>query len=387
MSGGPLLTAAAALLAVGLADASVAQPATGGTGEVRALAVRYADGRTTNRVLSASGRVSWTPAFPRVPNADTTREGLPLSALQFEEAPDPPGVVVTLALLYGHPHQRRVQVAAVRLTDDRPIRVTELEAYGVRPVTLSLVALPPPQLHLPAVTSPSSELALEAFAESGGVPGYRVRISNESSRAVMALRFEAFRGRTKSVSGTPRGRGNVPLIAPGESYELRVGASANASRAGAPGGWLPLDRVAITSVIWSDGVVEGDPEPAARERALSAGTAAQLARALTILRRAAQAPLEVAALRADVAALGIDADRAAVEDVAASLPDPALLTPAAISQTMRSGMQNAKNALLNDIDQFARSSTAADPGAYADWLRAMVLKFDAWRQRIAGPPR
>jgi hypothetical protein len=385
----PCLAAAAGLLVVGLVGTSGAQPAGDSTGELRALSVRYADGRSTNRVLGTRGRASWTVTFPRIPNADTSRDGLPLSALQFEEAPDPPNVVVTLALLYGSPHQRRVQVASVRLTDDRPVSVAELEAYGVKPVTLSLVSLPAPQLHLPSVSSPSSDLAVEAYAESDGVPGYRVRITNESSRAVMGLAFQAFRGKAKSVSGMPRGRGNAPLIPPGESYELRVEASANGNRGSSPQAWLPLDRVAITSVMWSDGLVEGEPEPAARERALAAGTAAQLARAIARLRAAAQAPAAhpLAGLRADIAALTISVEEAAAAEVHAALPDQALLTPAVVQRTMLSGMQNAKNALLNDVDEFARSGAAANPAAYADWLRAMTAKFEAWRERIVRAPR
>ena len=384
---GTICLATAAVLLIGVnARVGVAQaPAVPAPGELRALSVRYADGRTTNRVLSPTGRASWTPAFPRLAGVDTSRDGLALRALQFEEAPDPPNVVVTLALLYGSPHQKRVQVASVRLTDDRPVRISELEAYGVKPVTLSLVSLPAPQLHIPSVTSPSSELAFDAFVRSEDVPGYRVVITNGSTRAVMGFRFEAFRGQTKSVSGAPRGSGHVPLIAPGGTYELRISAAVAGNRGASPQAWLPLDRIEITSVMWSDGVVEGDPQAAAREQVLAAGTARQLARIVDLLRTAAAVPASqpLDALRASIAALPVAIDQATAEEARAALGRPELLDVASVRSTMQSGMQNAKNAVLNDLEQFARSG----PAAYSDWLRAMVVKFDAWRQRILAAPR
>ena len=42
-------------------------------------------------------------------------------------------------------------------------------------------------------------------------------------------------------------------------------------------------------------------------------------------------------------------------------------------------MQQAKNALLNDIDAYAR---APGPESYADWLAATAVKYDAWLQRL-----
>jgi hypothetical protein len=393
MRGTTCLAAAAGLLVIGVTAgmAAAQSPPAGAPGELRALSVRYADGRTTSRVLSTKGRASWTVTFPRVPGVETTRDGLRLSALQFEEAPDPPNVVVTLALLYGSPHQKRLQVASVRLTDERPVSVTELEAYGVKPVTLALVSVPVPQLHIPSVTSPSSELAFDTYVRSEEEPGYRVVITNQSTRDVMGLRFEAFRGRTKSVSGMPRGSGHTPLIPAGGTYELRLGASTSGNRGGSPQApaWLPLDRIEITSVLWSDGLVEGDPQAAARERMLGEGTARQLARIVTLLRTAAADPASqpLGALRAAITELPVAVDEAAAADARAALARPEVLEAPSVRSTMQSGMQNAKNAVLNDLEQFARRGQTAGPSDYADWLRATVVKFDAWRQRIISAPR
>ena len=383
--------AAIAFLAWGLplmvSPRAAAQPASP-SADIRALAVTYADGRKTNTTLSDRGRVAWTASFPRIPGADTAREGLPLNALQFEEAIEGPNLVVTIALLYGSPQQRRIQVASVRVTEDRPVRVTELEAFGVKPIEMTIVRLPPAQLHIPSVTSPSSQLDVQVETDSSAAqPAYRFRIANRSTQAVMSLAFRGYRGDLVSLSGHPRGPTHTALIAPGESYDMRFAASANARARGASDAWLPMDRFVITSVLWSDGLVEGDREPAADERALDAGTTNQLQRAVAVLRTAAASPAAHPpdTLRTDIAGLTIDVAAAEVEAARPAIGDPSLLSDVRASRAMRSGMQNVKNAILNDLDEFTTAHRAADAAVYDKWLGAMVAKFDGWRQRLVKP--
>jgi len=383
--------AAIAFLAWGLplmvSPRAAAQPASP-SADIRALAVTYADGRKTNTTLSDRGRVAWTASFPRIPGADTAREGLPLNALQFEEAIEGPNLVVTIALLYGSPQQRRIQVASVRVTEDRPVRVTELEAFGVKPIEMTIVRLPPAQLRIPSVTSPSSQLDVQVETDSSAAqPAYRFRIANRSTQAVMSLAYRGYRGDLVSLSGHPRGPTHTALIAPGESYDMRFAASANARARGASDAWLPMDRFVITSVLWSDGLVEGDREPAADERALDAGTTNQLQRAVAVLRTAAAAPAAHPpdTLRTDVTGLTIDVTAADVEAARPAIGDPSLLSDVRASRAMRSGMQNVKNAILNDLDEFTTAHRAADAAVYDKWLGAMVAKFDGWRQRLIKP--
>jgi hypothetical protein len=167
-----------------------------------------------------------------------------------------------------------------------------------------------------------------------------------------------------SASGKPRGQAGLPLIAPGKDYVVTLRASARNG-----GEWVMLDRLDITSVTWSDGLVEGDPQPAADTRAVDAGTARQLVQIVTILRAAARAPEAhpLPQLRDDIAALPI-----------AVAPDQA---PPGAQSLARIGMQNAKNAALNDIDEVARRAPLA-PDAYGAWLDASAAKFNDWLVRL-----
>jgi len=354
-------------------------------GVARALRVEYGDGRKTLSPVSDRGKVSWTPAFPRITGARTaTEDGLPLSALQFEEARDGDALQVTLALLYGKPQERRVQVATVRLTGDTPIRVDALESFGVTPVTLSIVTLPAAQLVVPSIISPSSDLGFDVEIVEGAVPAYYISVGNLSNRSVMMMQFRAYRGNTISMSGRPRAVGKLPLIEPGTRYLLRLPATPNQGRGPENAPWLTIDRVEITSVLWSDGFVDGDAVVADDERALDAGTVQQLDRLVALLRDVARDPSgrQVAALREVVAAIPITVTPEEAAAVRASLGQQSKLTAAQVHMAMQAGMRNARSGVLNDIDQFIRDMPGAEAAAYARWLDAVIVKFDAWRARI-----
>src|SRR3954467_2432795 len=112
------------------------------TDTTRGLSIQYADGHTTTSPVRRTGGM-WTGSFPRIAGADTSREGVPLTTLDVKHAIEGAEVVVTVSLYYGGPGQRGVKVATVRLPQAEPVRVDELRAYGVEPITLSLVAIEP----------------------------------------------------------------------------------------------------------------------------------------------------------------------------------------------------------------------------------------------------
>jgi hypothetical protein len=214
------------------------------------------------------------------------------------------------------------------------------------------------------------------------VPQYQATIVNHGSRDVMMLDFTAWRGRMRGVTGRPRATGRVPLIPAGGKYVLKVNASARAADGSAQ--WLPIDRIEISSVLWSDDLVEGDGTPAADEHALDAGTALQLDRLLALLRAAAKDPAAhgLADLRASVAALTIVVTQAEAEAAAAAIPGSVRLPVPQVNRTMAAGMRNARSAVLNDIDELSNASASPPAAEYAAWLSRIVAKYAGWRGRI-----
>jgi hypothetical protein len=353
-----------------------------GIEETRALAVQFADGRRVVAPLSTTGRVNFTAAFPRIDGINTSRDGLPLVALQYEEALEAGGVAVTVALLYGTPQQRRVPIETVHVTSPAPVRVESLEAFGVKPIALSLVSLPPVQLVVPAVTSASSNLEIAMETVTDPVPGYVATIVNHGSRDVMMMSFSGYRGSEVAMSGRPRGTGRTALIPAGGTYVLNLRGSAGGQRGATE--WQQIDRLEITSVLWSDDFVEGDGTPAADEHAINAGTALQLDRLIAVLRAGARDPAAhpLAELREQVASLAVSVTAEQAAAVGEAIPGTVRLPPAKVSSMMARGMASARNAVLNDIDEVLKSSPTPAPQEYAGWLTRVVDKYSAWRARL-----
>jgi hypothetical protein len=293
-----------------------------------ALRIRYADGRSTTRVLRPKGGM-WTPEFPRVAGAQTGRNGHRLAALDVAHVMEGSDAVVTVSLLYGSPHQGRVKVAIVRVASGSTVSIPELRGYGVEPISLSIVHVPLSSTYLPAVSAASGQLELSVEAAGEDVALYKFRVTNHSARAVIALHVEGRRGERIVLSGRRRGPRNHPLIKAGGTFEYTTSVAVSRSSQSGENQWPPIDYASITSVLWEDGVVEGNPLPAVQERVVYADMRRQLDRVLEILRRSRS--LKPEDVRAQVAGLSIEG---------------------------RSGMQQAKDAVLSDFD----TSLAAGQG-------------------------
>jgi hypothetical protein len=176
-------------------------------------------------------------------------------------------VVVTVSLLYrSGPNRNKVRVATVRLAGGRPVEVDELRRYGVEPIALSIVSIPSTYAFAPRGISTSAYVDVRATPVGPNAAAYRVTITNRAPVPLMWFRFEAYRSGGSPISGRPRGKRDFPLIMPNEEYtfELQSGTVSQSSRDD-PGAWQPLDRIEVTSVMWQDGVVEGDKETARQQ--------------------------------------------------------------------------------------------------------------------------
>jgi hypothetical protein len=333
----------------------------------RRLVVTYSDGTTTTQLLKPRGGF-WRPKFPRQANAPL-HDGLPLSALQvdFEMARD---IVITVSLKYGSPHQRTIPVATVRLGAE-PVRVTDLERFGVDPIVLSLDDFSPAPLVQPTVTSASPLLDVTVDLMRHDTPNYKITFRNRAARAVMAVSFKMYRGEKEVGSGRRKTNRSTPIVeAAGEyTFTLQVGSGDT------PG----FDRFGVDAVLWDDGRVEGNPELKATERALAAGHAQQLRRVLEILRDAAPAndvtaePKSLSQVRAAVAALPI-----AVDAADAALAAEGILGHAYSAQI---GKQQVKDAVLQDIDAYVQAHPGSTGSSAAPWALEAQPKYSAWLSR------
>ncbi len=349
-------TIAASVAAVlGLPLSTFAQVQPPKTDTSRGLSIQYADGQISTGPVRRSGGM-WTATFPKIAGADTSRGGIPLTTLDVKHAVDGADVVVTVSLFYGGPGQNGVKVATVRLSRDEPVPVNELRAYGVEPIILSLVPIAATVAYAPEVVSVSPQLIVRGEAVGPNVSAYRVVVTNRSALPLLWLQFKAYRGDRLAILGRPRGKRNLPLVQPGAEYSFEVTTSTGGLEAADRSEtWRPLDRIEITSLMWQDGVVEGDPASAAEQRRVDLNRAAQLETLLALLRGARGR--SIVGLR-DQIAKGMTSDL----------------------ETRR-----ARDSMLADLDAFVAAQKSPDGPDFGAWLTRTIAEYEPWLARISRP--
>src|SRR5262245_45964407 len=346
---------AAGILILCFAASAFSQAPPPKTDTTRGLSIQYADGRVSTRPVRRTGGV-WTDTFPKVAGADTSRNGLPLTTLDVKHAIDGSSVVVTVTLYYGGPGQHGVAVKTVRLSSDEPVRLDELRSYGVQPITLSLVTLAASTAYAPDVISVSGQLSARAEAIGANMAAYRVVVTNRSSQPLMWLQFKAYRANRLAILGRPKGKRNLPLIQPNAEYTFDItNNTAGLEAADGSETWQPLDRIELTSMMWQDGVIEGDAATAADQRRIDLRRAGQIEALLVVLRAAPGRPL--LSLRAEIAQ-GMTVDLEA---------------------------RRARDSTLDELDRLIQSQATSTAPEFRAWLSRTIPEYEQWLARIVRP--
>jgi hypothetical protein len=313
-------------------------PVVAAQSEVRGWSIGYADGRVVTHVLKDKGGM-WTPLFPKVEEISIAPSGA-TKYLDIQYVTEGQDLIATVTLATAG-FRDRVRVAVVRVRPGEPTRVEQLMAHGVEPVTLSLVRIEPVQAYPPVVTEPSGQLLVRVEPAQANTPIYRFEVVNHSGRGLRAFDFEAYEGETPILSGRRKTERNEPLVLPTETYTFDLTIGPSAGRA-----WRTLDRIVIKSVMWEDGTVDGDVQPALAERALARSRAAQLRRLL----KALTAP-------------GADA----FQSVRAAFM--------ALDRSDRS-LERARSEALDDLDKLQRGD-----GSVESWIALKVAEYTSWMER------
>jgi len=205
-----------------------------------------------------------------------------------------------------------------------------------------------------SVTSVSKGIVVRVEPLAVNASSYRVVVVNRSTRSLLAIQYEAFRGVNRVTKGRRRAERNEPIAPVGREYAFDI----------QPG--APVDRIAITGLLWDDGTIEGDGALAADERMFDIGKSVQLLRAIKLLQAFSDPRAEdaIRAFREQVAALPMTAD----------VP---------VEESARTGMQQVKDALLEDLDHFEHAPPGRPRVSFATWIADTTAAYEDWLARIA----
>lgn len=352
----PAFAIAAVVLATLVAVPAVPSAGQAATTDTsRGLKIELADGRASTRALRPTGSV-WMPKFPRIGGAETSKDGLPLSTLDLRYVLEGAEAVVTVSLSYGGPTRNLVTVATVRVRLESPVHVTELRAYGVEPITLSIVAIPSEVVFTPVATSVSAQLDIRVDPIGSNRSAYRVTLTNRSNVALMWMRYLGTGAGKPLIASRPRGKRSLPLVPAGEehSFDIRILGS-NLAPGDPRQAWSPLDTLAIQSLMWADGIVEGDRNIAKGQGRFDATRAAHITAFLGVLRSARAE--SIGGLRTRLERT-MDADAETRE---------------------------ARDAVLADLESLESTGRSRDGVEFDAWLKRTIDEHQQWLSRIVLP--
>jgi hypothetical protein len=205
-----------------------------------------------------------------------------------------------------------------------------------------------------SVTSVSKGIVVRVQPPAVNASSYRVVVLNRSTRSLLAIQYEAFRGVNRATKGRRSAERNEPIAPAGREYAFDI----------QPG--APVDRVAITGLLWEDGTIEGDAALAADERMFDIGKSVQLRRVIKLLQAFSDPRAEdaIRKFREQVAALPMTAD----------VP---------VEESARTGMQQVKDAMLKDLDQFEHAPPGRPRVSFPTWIADTTAAYEDWLARIA----
>jgi len=326
-----------------------------------ALVETYADGRVVCELTSAKPGWMWTPVFPRIKDWEPSSDSLPVFALRIDRVLIGRNVRADISVLTGRAHEQQA-VAALLVKPGMHVVVNELRNFGVEPVDLSLADVTPFIPSPPGVSTITPEVEIAAVTVlDAPYPGYRITVRNLSNKAVANFHVQSYRGADKALSSIQRGRDGRPAMPAQGSYTFDV----NLTGGGITCAPLPVDIIAIESVLWEDGSADGTLPAGSLAIPSDAGRRLQLTRVIQILRDA----------RKDIGVGTL----ARIRTEIVALPDHEIEQ----LQAAKASMRLAKASALDDLTRFERDHTNLNQAVLESWLKSTIDQYERLIARLA----
>ena len=334
----------------------------------------------------------WTPIFDRVAGFKPEPGTPPVRAVNIASSAEGDAARVDVSLFVGvQSFEKEVQVASYLLREGERAVVKELAALGVEPFEIAAVrpniSAPP----LPSVSTRTTSLEVIGLEPTKStIPAYKLSLRNLSSKNITALQVDVFEGSRLRLSGSRHGQEGMPLIPAGAVLETNVLGTKDTTmtRFGYEPASPPFQTIVVTTLVFEDGSYEGDPAPALRINARTAGERIQLKRAVTELKKTLDTPGltasdAIAMLIQRVSALS-DVPPAVAEkliDGTQNAGQPEKL--ASLIGTIQVTMHLVKRNLSEEIEAFQNShQKAPDEKEFREWLAATFERYTQWRLRL-----
>lgn len=337
-------------------------------------------GFPSSYVTLAGNRVSslfYDGSLPRKAGGDTNRRQP--SALQLEYKVEGDVVLITASVFYGDFDRRATPVSLYNLPQEKvgsysaelndSIKLSEMERFGLQPLTLKIVPAQPASSVRPLTMSKASSIQVEIIGEDRTF--YKLALRNLSTKAVTAVHVDM--PEKDGGQGQTEDSESKDLIAPGATYQLqfsisRSGTTSNGSVVETP---RPPSLV-LETVLFKDGSYEGDTRVAAEITARRMGAGFQRQRVNRLIEAIladAQSDddAKVARIHSEIAQLTEDPDPQLVESVRSKFPGLSEQALESVRFSLKVGLNREKQSVAFGLQEFERSTANSRNFTLAKW--------------------
>jgi hypothetical protein len=340
------------------------------------LSVPEVDGRTGG---------AWYALFQKIPNWQPPAGALPVRAVNIVPRLDGDAVKVTVSVFTGQRfHEKEEFVAVYSIRENESAEIKELSKFGVEPFEISVVRITPSVAALPVIVNKTSALEASAEPNYSTLPSYKIKLLNNSSKAVSAFTWGTFLGARPEVSSMPQGLEGRHLIEPGAIYEttipsnFRFAKTSDESAAAAVEG----ETFMITAVIFEDGTFEGDIGKAATFLGFTLGRKSMLKQIVPLLQKASDTDFTNGELSRQISNLNATVDETALNEFLKRFPAFTDAAKPGLRGAAETAMRGVKKTILDQLQMFQANQKKIETTADWELIKATEEKYQNWLARL-----
>lgn len=330
---------------------------------------------------SASKNSAWYSLFGKIPNWQPKKGDFPVRAVNIVPYFEGNSVKIRVFVFIGENFRdKEVFVADVNIRENEKKAVTELTKFGVEPFELAIVQNALTTAFLPMVVNKTNSLQVMVEPNVSTLPSFKVKILNNSNKAVSACALETLAGERKLLSGMPQGRDGEALIAPNEIFETVFRNTLQGTKNESEQSLM----LVISFVVFEDGSYEGDAPMAAQFLAFVVGRKILLKQAVPLWQKAfeSKTPNEsLVKLSEQLSALKMDVDENSLMELIGEFPSLSDKDKGILRIAIQSSIKGTKFDMLRALENFNANLNKTDESAQM-WLKESKERYENWLTRL-----
>jgi hypothetical protein len=297
------------------------------------------------------------------------------------------------------PEFRTLPLATLWMRENERAVVQAAARVGRTPFQIAVVRVRPFALETLSVNNRTASLeVVQVEPRETTFPSYKLTLRNKSDKSVIAISVSQMKYQSTISGFWSQVSQRHSLIKPGGMFVFGVETNPPSSERESNGqmtveGLVPtnLSNLEIEAAVFDDGSYEGDPGPAAEQKAMATGEQFQLRLVLAALEDEAViaesfGPAHLERLRARVAALAEEPDEAVVAELMNREKLPTIINrppEERAKELIKSGLSRTKRNLLSEIES-ARAAGERNSGRPVlwDWLKETKRRYEEWNAAV-----